>query len=129
MIPWLRTDNPIDTNSTVKNFTNLLNEYPSLKDFIAGNYFGDKKYTLEKNMNPENMFKLYTWRKEWVRPYESIYSILRNFCKVNVFQGSYAKKVLDVKGYSTGLPVPKIMMFNKSTQSERNFKKIKLYNT
>ena len=51
LIPWLRTDNPIDTNSFIKNFTNLLNEYPSLKDFIAGNYFGDKKYTLEKNMN------------------------------------------------------------------------------
>lgn len=32
-------------------FSQLLKHYPSLSDFIAGNYFGDKKYTLEKNMN------------------------------------------------------------------------------
>lgn len=54
LIPWLRTKNSINTintGSNIKNFTNLLNNYPSLKDFIAGNYFGDKKYTLEKNMN------------------------------------------------------------------------------
>lgn len=56
-----------------------------------------------------------------MRPYESVYSILRNFCKVNVFQGSYAMKVLEVRGYSTGLPVPKIMMFSKATQNEYNY--------
>lgn len=81
----------------------------------------EEKHDNKEKKKAVNIFKLYTWRKEWVRPYESIYSILRNFCKVNVFQGSYAMKVLDVKGYSTGLPVPKIMMFNKSTQSEYNY--------
>ena len=50
LIPWVRTDNPID-KAHARNFKKLLNDYPSLKDFIAGNYFGDKKYTLEKNMN------------------------------------------------------------------------------
>ena len=34
-----------------KDFSFLLEKYPSLHEFIAGNYFGDKKYTLEKNMN------------------------------------------------------------------------------
>lgn len=33
------------------NFSKLIKTYPTLKDFIAGNFFGDKKYTLEKNMN------------------------------------------------------------------------------
>lgn len=69
----------------------------------------------------ENAFKLYRWKKEWVRSYESIYSILRNFCKINVFQGSYAMKILGVNGYTTGVPVPRIMMFSKSTQSEHNY--------
>ena len=32
-------------------FYKLLKSYPDLVDYIAGNYFGDKKYTLEKNMN------------------------------------------------------------------------------
>lgn len=81
----------------------------------------EEKHDNIEKQKAENTFKLYTWRKDWVRPYESIYSILRNFCKVNVFQGSYAMKVLGVKGYSTGLPVPKIMMFSKSTQSKHNY--------
>lgn len=33
------------------NFKKLLAEYPSLQKFIAGNYFGNYDYTLEKNMN------------------------------------------------------------------------------
>ena len=33
------------------NFNKLLIEYPSLIKFISGNYLGNKKYTLEKNMN------------------------------------------------------------------------------
>ena len=32
-------------------FTKLLDKHPSLKEFILGNYFGDKKYTSEKNMS------------------------------------------------------------------------------
>ena len=33
------------------NFSALLDKYPELPEFIQGNYFGDRKYTLEKNMN------------------------------------------------------------------------------
>ena len=36
----------------------------------------------------------YTWRKEWVRPYESMFGILLNFCKVNVMSGRQALKML-----------------------------------
>ncbi len=46
-------DEPV--SNTQKEFSNLLEKYPSLKDFIAGNYFGDKKYTLEKNMNSKTL--------------------------------------------------------------------------
>lgn len=38
--------------------------------------------------------KEFTWKKEWVRPYESIWSILFNFCKVNVISGKMALKKL-----------------------------------
>ena len=38
-------------------FQGLLNKYPALKDYIKGNYFGDKKYTLEKNMNFKTLHK------------------------------------------------------------------------
>ncbi len=34
-----------------REFSCLIEQFPSLADFIAGNYFGDRKYTLEKNMN------------------------------------------------------------------------------
>ena len=37
--------------STRGKFNVLLTQYPPLKDFIIGNYLGDKKYTTEKNMN------------------------------------------------------------------------------
>lgn len=37
--------------SGVGNFSRLLKEHPELEEFIDGNYFGNKKYTLEKNMN------------------------------------------------------------------------------
>lgn len=45
-------------------------------------------------------FKQYEWRKEWVRPYESVYSVLRNFCKVNCIDGSKIGKIF---GYDRSL--------------------------
>lgn len=36
-------------------FNKLLSRYPELKDFIAGNHYGDKKYTTEKNMNAKTL--------------------------------------------------------------------------
>ena len=51
LIPYHKFYNSFDKKQTAGNFKKLLNNYPSLEDFIQGNYFGDKKYTLEKNMN------------------------------------------------------------------------------
>lgn len=51
LIPQIKMHTDFEKNATVGRFTRLLRDYPSLRDFIAGNYFGDKKYTLEKNMN------------------------------------------------------------------------------
>ena len=52
------------------------------------------------NMTKEKLFeetmfaRRYTWKKEWVRPYESSFGILLNFCKVNAIEGSKALKLL-----------------------------------
>ncbi len=43
----------------------------------------------------EKYLKEYTWNKEWVRPYESMFGILLNFCKVNVTGGEQALKMLN----------------------------------
>ena len=49
LIPHMRVNKEDKRDSG--EFSKLISEYPSLKDFIIGNFFGDKKYTLEKNMN------------------------------------------------------------------------------
>ena len=36
---------------TVDKLQKLFLEYPTLEAFVIGNYYGDKKYTLEHNMN------------------------------------------------------------------------------
>lgn len=52
------------------------------------------------NMTKEKLFeetmfaRRYTWKKEWVRPYESSFGILLNFCKVNAIEGAKALKLL-----------------------------------
>ena len=51
LIPQIKTRTSFEKKIATGRFMKLLTTYPSLKDFIAGNYFGDKKYTLEKNMN------------------------------------------------------------------------------
>ena len=76
------------------------------------------------NITPEANLIRYRWKKNWVRPYESIYSIMRNFCKVNVFQGSYAMKILEVTGSGFRLPVTKIMMYSNAKQDARNYDKL-----
>ena len=38
--------------------------------------------------------KPYIWKKEWVRPNESIFGIILNFCKVNAFSGQMAIRKL-----------------------------------
>ena len=46
--------------------------------------------------------KWYMWRKEWVRPYESIFSILRNFCKVNALDGNDVLRLFGLHQSNTG---------------------------
>ena len=41
----------------VGKFNKLLEQYPDMKDFIVGNHYGDKKYTLEKNMNAKTLHR------------------------------------------------------------------------
>jgi len=44
-------NNKSEKRNSNGNFSSLLKEYPTLKDFIEGCWYGDKKYTLEKNIN------------------------------------------------------------------------------
>lgn len=48
LIPHLKK---VDASDKGRNFFKLLEQNPGLIEFIVGNYFGDSKYTLEKNMN------------------------------------------------------------------------------
>ena len=43
-----------------------------------------------------NIIRQFYWKKEWVRPYESAFSIIRIFCKVNGFTGRQAFKILGI---------------------------------
>lgn len=51
LLPWKKTQ------KLSGKFKKLLEEYPSLQKFIAGNYFASYKYTLEKNMNLVTLHK------------------------------------------------------------------------
>ena len=44
---------------TKNKLTQLFLNYPTLEKFILGKYFGDKAYTLEKNMNIRTLHKLF----------------------------------------------------------------------
>lgn len=44
----------------------------------------------------KTIFKQYLWKKEWVRLYESPYSLLLNFCKINVVNFPQAYKMLQI---------------------------------
>ena len=47
-------------------------------------------------LNKEDLLfsRKYRWDKKWVRPYESIFSILANFCRVNICSSKHALKML-----------------------------------
>lgn len=48
----------------------------------------DKRHTSDYVLSP------YLWRKDWVRPYESLYSALCMFERLNSFKTSYAFNVI-----------------------------------
>lgn len=70
----------------------------------------------EKENEPLNKI-LYRWKKEWVRPYESIYSIFRNLCRLNVMQGSYVLNIFHITGFQTESVVPKLLMYGKTVKN------------
>lgn len=43
-----------------------------------------------------NKFLKYTWKNEWIHPYESIYSIIEKFKAANVFTSSEMSKILNM---------------------------------
>ena len=49
----------------------------------------------EEKLCEKKMFaRKYTWKKEWVRPYESSFSILLTFCKINTIDAVKAERLL-----------------------------------
>lgn len=58
----------------------------------------------EEKLCKKKMFaKKYTWKKEWVRPYESSFGILLNFCKVNALDGAKALRQLGKSAQTTSV--------------------------
>ncbi len=51
-------------------------------------------YTEEEKPVESTIYKKYIWKKEWVRPFESAFSVLLNFCKVNVISGTKAINII-----------------------------------
>ena len=39
-------------------------------------------------------FKTFLWKRDWARPYESVFGLMLNFCRVNVISGRAAAKLL-----------------------------------
>ena len=56
--------------------------------------------------------KEYTWKKEWVRPYESMYSIFLRFCKVNMMKGTQALKQFKLNKNGYGTYIPSFLMYD-----------------
>ena len=53
------------TSDILGKFNKLFLEYPTLESFVLGNYFGDKHYTLEHNMNIRSLHTKF--REECIR--------------------------------------------------------------
>lgn len=65
--------------------------------------------------------KDYTWKKEWVRPYESIYSIFINFCRVNMIYGASFRQMFGMRINGYGRYICEFLLydrlyFNKDSQ-------------
>ena len=50
--------------------------------------------TVGKMSSDKQGHKPYIWKKEWVRPYESLFGVMLNFCRVNTLDGTKAEKLL-----------------------------------
>lgn len=71
--------------------------------------------TEEKSCEKKIFNRKYTWKKEWVRPYESLFGIMLNFCKINAMEGNKAEKLLK-QLYMIHVPktIPKPMRIRKN---------------
>lgn len=103
--------------STRGKFHVLLTQYSPLKDFIIGNYLGDKKYTTEKNMNLTTLHQKFL--KECLRlgvqeheypfntanrGYVSLCKFIKNYKKENISkQAKRENKDTMQKLHSTGI--------------------------
>ena len=67
-------------SSKTSKFEKLFLEYPTLENFVIGNYTGDKKYTLEKNMSVRTLHSkfLEECRKLGIQDYEFPFSTKDN---------------------------------------------------
>lgn len=50
------------------------------------------------NYRKDECKTLFRWEKEWIRPYESEYSVIANFCKVNVMSPRHMYSLFGVYG-------------------------------
>lgn len=67
-------------------------------------------------------FRTYTWRKDWIRPYESLYSAFRTFSKVNALPYSISMKLIS-DGRSRGFSPDRLTNLKELSCSRpsRNF--------
>lgn len=80
------------------------------------NVENENKNMIGSTITDIQYFNSYTWRKEWVRPYESMFSILRNFCKVNVLNGRKALHLFGLRQTNNvSVFCPGLMMLSDST--------------
>lgn len=117
LLPWLRVNNNSSASSVARAFTELLTSYPSLEEFILGNYLGDRKYTTEKNMNLTTLHQKFL--KECLRlgiqeheypfntsnkGYVSLCKFIKNYKKENISnQAKRESRDAMQKLYSTGI--------------------------
>ncbi len=96
-------------------FNKLLITYPSLQQFIFGNYFGDKNYTLEKNMNLRTLHSkfLNECKRLKIQDYEYPF---------NTDNKAYVSLINYVKQLENSYP-------NKTIQRENKNSMQKFYNT
>lgn len=84
----------------------------------------------------------YLWRKEWVRPYESVYSVIRNFCRINVVNCNDMFRTMKISrtnnGYCNGsllcisdIPLERYIIKNllDVLLPDDYYEKLKIFNT
>ena len=73
-----------------------------------------------------SILKKYHWQKSWVRPYESVFGIFLNFCRVNVLEGYEALRIFNIAKIQYTNYIPEFMMYcaSKYGQNYQNILEI-----